>query len=452
MERIKHRSITFAITVLLIVFGGLPATAGEELFPMPPSISANVTFWQNIYAKYTSKQGILHDRNNLAIVYTVIDFVDWGTPGSARINRELIKLARHRYKAILQHLGKGNKPRNDEERNVVALFPKQRHTTYLKARENIRLQIGQKDRFIEGVKRSGKYIGTIKRILAAQGLPTDLAYLPHVESSYNPGARSKAGATGLWQFTRTTGLEYMTINTMLDERLDPFVSTHAAAKMLKENFAQLGTWPLAITAYNYGRAGMVRAVRSQKTYENIFNHHREGWFKFASRNFYPEFLAARSVARQLEKDPTVVLDRPEGTTTVRLKGYAASDRLRSHFSVSQHDFTRLNPGLLDPVLLGEKYVPKGYLLRLPGTKKVRNQVATMGSKLYHRGQAPDNYYTVQQGDTAGKIARKYKLSLKQLKDANNLDQHLSLRAGQKLTIPGRKNTLTILKAQSKRAP
>lgn len=452
MERIKHISTAFAISLLLVVVIGLPAKAAEKLFPKPASIQANVTFWEDIYSKYTSRQGVLHDRNNLAIVYTVVDFVDWGTPGSAKINRKLIKLARHRYKAILTHLGKGNKPRNQEERKVVALFPKQRHTTYLHARENIRLQIGQKDRFREGVIRSGKHIKSIKRILSSKGIPTDLAYLPHVESSYNPAARSKAGAAGLWQFTRATGLEYMTINSILDERLDPFLSTHAAAKLLKENYAQLETWPLAITAYNYGRAGMVRAVKAKKTYENIFNHHRQGWFKFASRNFYPEFLAARKVAKQLEKDPSVTMDRPEGTITVRLKGYAASKKLCSYYSVSQHDFARLNPGLLEPVLLGEKYVPKDYLLRLPATPKIRRKVAAMGNKFYHSRQAPDHYYTVQPGDTAGEIARKYKLSLKQLKEANSLDKHLSLVAGQKLTIPGRKNTLVILRDKSKRSP
>ena len=117
-------------------------------------------------------------------------------------------------------------------------------------------------------------------------MPEDLADLPHVESSFNIGAVSKAGASGIGQFTRSTGSQYMRINRHVDERTNPFVSTRAAAQLLKKNYEILGSWPLAITAYNYGTSGMMQSRSIHGSYENIFNKYREGYFKFASRNFY----------------------------------------------------------------------------------------------------------------------------------------------------------------------
>jgi len=407
----------------------------ENRFPLYDCIRKNVQFWEKVYSQYTTRQGILHDKNDLSIIYTVIDLVDWRTPGAGQINRKMIKMARLRYKAILANLAKGKKPRTAEEKRVAAMFRGKGHKAMLRARNSIRLQIGQKDRFLEGVIRSGAYLPTMKKIFRARGLPVELAYLPHVESSFNPRAHSKAGAVGIWQFTRSTGKDYMTIDNVVDERYDPYLSTHAAAKFLKENYQQLGSWPLALTAYNYGRAGMLRAVRKNGSYEKIFKSHRTRLFQFASRNFYPEFLAALRVARRLENDPSIIRDRPVATVTIRLKGYAAARDLRRFFGVSLEDFTNLNPALQKPVLDGRKYVPRGYLLRLPATSRIRAKVAAMDPGLYHASQIRDRYYTVRKGDTAASIARRYRISLRELKRANNLNRKAFIRVGQRLKIP-----------------
>ncbi len=446
--------------ILLLALVLLPLAAfgakSRPNFPLYPSIRANVDFWEQVYGRYTTNQGILHDKNDLNIVYTVVDLVDWNTPGAARINRKLIKLARQRYKEILTRLGSGKKPATREERHVASLFPRRRHSVYLKARDNIRLQIGQKDRFREGVIRSGAYMRYIKNIFKSHGLPQELAYLPHVESSFNPRAHSKAGATGLWQFTRSTGRQYLTINDVIDERFDPLLASHAAARLLKENYELLGSWPLALTAYNYGRNGMLRAVKEKKSYENIFRFHRKGRFKFASRNFYPEFLAAMRVARRLEQDRSIILDRPRGTVTIRLRGYAPARELRAYFGVSRQDFALLNPALRRPVLEGRKHIPKGYLLRLPATSVIRKKVARMGSRFYRSRQIRDRIYIVRRGDTAGAIARRYNVTLKELRMANNLDRHGRIRIGQKLKIPlpagTADNSIIVLRSQGKRRP
>ena len=371
-ERKATRALFFFIFLFFFSFvlGASPTgSLAAENFPLYPCIRANVKFWESVYSRYSTRQGILHDTDDLSRVYAVIDLVDWEAPDSAKTNSGRIQTAKSRIHAILTNLGSGIPPRTVEERRIAGLFPKQRHTTYHEARENIRLQIGQSDRFKEGLIRSGRYLQQFRQIFVSHGLPADLVYLPHVESSYNPKAYSKVGAAGLWQFTRTTGKDFMTINELVDERYDPYLATQAAARLLKENYAQLQTWPLALTAYNYGRAGMVRAVRQEGSYEGIFKSYKQGYFKFASRNFYSEFLAAMRVAKRMGGNPALPFERPEATSIFRLKEDVPIGRLRATFHISPENFARLNPALMQPVLKGEKAVPKGYLVRLPAAKK-----------------------------------------------------------------------------------
>ncbi len=450
------------ISILLLaalLSWAIPAVASKQ-FPLYPVIVPNVQFWEKIYATYSTRQGVLHDKNNLDIIYTVVNLVDWNTPGASKINKKIIQLARQHYKNVLANLARGKKPRTKDEIRIATLFKRSRYSSYRKARDNIRLQIGQKDRFKEGVIRSGAYMPAIKRILKARNLPLELAYLPHVESSFNPKAYSKAAAAGLWQFTRSTGRDFMTIDDVLDERLDVYLSTHAAAKFLKENYRQLHSWPLALTAYNYGRTGMVRAQNQFGSYEKIFKSHNTKLFKFASRNFYSEFLAALRVARRLEKNPALIKDRPWASATVRLKGFTRARDLRKYFGVSKQDFARLNPALLKPALEDKKYVPKGYLLRLPATKTIRQRTRTIPSRLFHSRQIRDRLYTVKKGDSVSSIARKFKVTQKELIKANRLNKQASIRKGQKLKIPANgpapdarsTGKVITLKATAKRKP
>jgi membrane-bound lytic murein transglycosylase D len=111
------------------------------------------------------------------------------------------------------------------------------------------------------------------------------------------------GAAGLWQFMRSTGRRYMRIDRSVDDRLDPFRSTEAAAQLLGYNYRVLGTWPLAITAYNHGTAGMLRAKETLGTDDivTIVRHYNSRTFGFASRNFYVSFLAALDIDHNPDK-------------------------------------------------------------------------------------------------------------------------------------------------------
>jgi hypothetical protein len=131
-------------------------------------------------------------------------------------------------------------------------------------------------------------------ILRRHNVPEELAALPLVESSFNPHARSKAGAVGLWQFIRATGKNYLSITRRRDDRRDPIRATEAAARLLKHNYEALGSWPLAIMAYNHGKEGIqaARTAVGSSAAEVIIAQYEGPRFGFASRNFYPEFLAA----------------------------------------------------------------------------------------------------------------------------------------------------------------
>ena len=443
-QRMKLFCIVLSWSCISFCFSSTVSSATEQ-FPLYPCIRANVKFWEDIYSRYTSQQGLLHDSDNLNRVYSVVELVDGTVPGSAQINNERIKVAKNHLTDILSALGSGRLPSTEEEKQIASLFLRQPQTAYHEAKETIRLQIGQKDRFYEGLIRSGKYLAQFKQIFAAEGMPKELAYLPHVESSFNPKAFSKIGAAGLWQFTRSTGKDFLTINERIDERYDPYLATQAAVKLLKENYSQLQAWPLALTAYNYGRAGMVRAVNEKGNYENIFTSYSQGYFKFASRNFYSEFLAAMRVASRLGGDPQVPFERPEATVTVRLKNDIPTARLRSSFRLSHQIFARLNPALMQPVLDGQKSIPKGYLVRLPATTQSATLLVELKTKKDNRKQEsklrkskPSNSeirHLVRKGETVFSIARHYQLSPQVLLAANSRNRQSEVRIGEKLIVP-----------------
>ena len=205
-----------------------------------------------------------------------------------------------KYKNILLNLSKGKKSlSNKEAQKVAALFgPNAKPKDFKNAAYRLRCQTGLKNQFKKGLKRSGAVIDEFKRIFLSHGLPVDLIYLPCVESSFNFKAYSKFGAAGIWQFTHSTGKQYMKINYVVDERRDPYISTNAAARLLKKNYAHLKQWPMAITAYNHGLNGMRRAKKSKGSFEKIVKEYQGRSFKFASRNFYSEFPCSKNCSKK----------------------------------------------------------------------------------------------------------------------------------------------------------
>ncbi len=432
-------TVVFLTAIVVGVSCRSDARAESNLFPVYPIIQPNVTFWTDIYTRYASNQGVIHDKRHMNRIYGSIELADPDLPGGRKINRQRIKKAKKKYKRILAKLMRGDPPSGLLENQVATLFgPDSKPGDFRLAMRNIRCQIGQKDRFLAGIIRSGAYIDKIKQTFRSAGLPEDLAYLPHVESSFNPRAYSKFGAAGIWQFTRSTGRSYLRVDYIIDERRDPILSSFAAVKFLRHNYRKLKTWPMAITAYNHGTAGMLRAQRSHGNYETIFKNYRSRIFRFASRNFYSEFLAAREAAenyRQYFGD--LKLDSPTKSIEIVLNGYVSLPEVARHLKLSIAELRNLNPALRHPVFLGQKYVPGGYRLRLPekNNEGIENITVYLPDKLYRHHQKRSHIYTVRRGDTAGKIARTHGVKLNDLLAANNLGARATIYINQNIKIP-----------------
>lgn len=437
----------FCKILLLFIFLAGPSSAlcqtrsSKNVFPEFQVIQPNIQFWEKIYAQYGHDTAILHDNRDLSIIYVAVPLLKRGTPGASKINKKYLQSIKKTYRKALLHLATGAPARTLTEKKIQRLFAvSQRTVSYREASENLRFQIGLKENFRDGVIRSGAYIDEMKAIFNQYGLPEDLAYLPHVESSFNSNAYSRLGAAGAWQFTHSTGKQYLTINYTIDERRDIIASTHAAAQYLKNNLANLGTWPLAITAYNYGHHGMQRAINELGTYTKIFTHYQKGYFKFASRNFYAEFIAAIHIAKKLELSPSLHLDTPRQSIIYILPGFISAQSLCSHFRLNTETLKNYNPALRKPVWEGEKYVPKGYKLRLPANDRIRFLVTSFPSSSVKSSQKQSLFYTVRRGDTVSNIAKKHKVSSAQLCRVNNLNARATIYVGQVLHIPYRKGS------------
>ncbi|MGB2687448.1 MAG: transglycosylase SLT domain-containing protein, partial [Desulfobacterales bacterium] len=404
-------------------------------FPIYPSIEPNVKFWTKVYSEYSTAQGVLHDSQNLNIIYEVVEL----RIGAKTINEKRIQKARGKYKTILKKLAQNPFVSDAEAKRVASLFGKNANrATFQKAIYRIRCQIGQKDSFRYGIIRSGAFMDQIKDIFLSYGLPIDLIYLPHVESSFNLKAYSKFGAAGIWQFVREAGKRFMTVDYAIDERWDPIRSSEAAAQLLKHSYEKFGNWPLAITAYNHGISGMLSAKWTNGGYEEIFNHYKSKVFGFASRNYYSEFLAAREVASNYEKYfGKITPNTPVDSREIVLAGYASIKDLVQYFGVDMETLRKLNPSLRPPVFRGQKYVPKGYTLRLP-PDAVQNRMGAsteLPGNMYKYHQKSSRIYRVKKDDNITQIAKMHGVKVSDLILANKINSKGVIYVNQHLRIP-----------------
>jgi len=193
-----------------------------------------------------------------------------------------------------------NAPLNASDRQLIAKLQSSGHQLNKilnGASERVRSQRGTRERFKRGLEISGRYDSQFRKIFRNAGLPEELALLPHVESSFQPAAKSSAGAVGMWQFTKSAAKTFMPGNGRVDQRLDPVASAYGAARYLSYAYGKLGDWPTAITSYNHGIGGMKRAQsQAGRNFSNIVTAYDGPAFGFASRNYYAQFLAAREIA------------------------------------------------------------------------------------------------------------------------------------------------------------
>lgn len=424
---------------LTIIFAGTTLAQSTD-FPRPESLKPAIEFWTRVYTEVDTSSGFMHDNLRLDVVYETIRLPESAGP---RQRRRTTDAAREKYQAILTRLGRGVRTNlNDEERRVLALWPEDVTNAELTAAaRRVRFQLGQSNRFRAGLARSGAYKPHIEAVLREHNLPLELAALPHVESSFNPAAYSHVGAAGLWQFTRSTGLRYMQIDHIVDERRDPFISTRAAARLLEDDYAVVESWPLAITAYNHGVAGMRRASTRLGTKDigRIVAEYDGRTFGFASRNFYVAFLAALDIDKNPERYfGSVRLDTPESHALVEIPDYVGIDTLTAALDIRRSELERLNPALMETVWQGDKFVPKGFELRVPASRAdaVRAALTQIPAGERYAAQQPDLQHRVRRGDTLSGIADRYRVSVATLVRMNGLRSSHFIREGQTLALPG----------------
>jgi membrane-bound lytic murein transglycosylase D len=425
----------FGVVALLFAW---PIYASE--LPRPAGLEPEILFWRTVFVEVTSDQALVHDKRHLGVIYEKIDL-----PGKAgsRKRREAFDAIRKKYSGVLNNLATGKRRGlTTEEQRILALWPKGVTNEGLRqAAKRLRVQQGLSDRFYAGLIRSGRWQEHIRTNLRREGVPESLAALPHVESSYNPEARSHVGAAGLWQFTRPTGKRFMRIDHIVDERRDPYLSSVAAARLLSYNYSILQSWPLAVTAYNHGVAGMRRAVKKMGTddIEVIIRNYDGRSFGFASRNFYGAFLAAREAEINAEKYfGPIHKDSPREEYVVVLPDYIPAATLETVLGISRSKLQSYNPALMPPVWDASKYVPRGYSLRLPevaGNQTAKQIIVDLPASRRFADQTPDLYHKVARGDSLSVIAARHKTSVSELVALNDLKSRHRIRIGQTLRLP-----------------
>lgn len=263
----------------------------ENAFATPKGMDKQVQFWIDIYTKYTTSQGVIHDAENVEKIYEVVDLSSFATEKEKQKKIDEVK------KALGEKMGKEEK-------------------------ERLRFQLGQKDRMQDAIFYSGRYLEEMEKIFRDEGLPIELTRLAFVESSFNVLARSKVGASGLWQIMPYTARPYKMISAAVDKRNQPMEATKLAAKLLKQNYNMLESWPLAVTGYNHGPTGVLKMTKSYETRELgalVENVRSRKSFGFASRNFYASFLAALEVEKNANKYyGSVVWSKPLNSQDLKL--------------------------------------------------------------------------------------------------------------------------------------
>jgi membrane-bound lytic murein transglycosylase D len=427
-----------AITLCLAV--ALTTASAEETFPLPEALQPDVDFWVSIFTHYRTDEGVLHDSRDLSVIY---ERLDMPTNLSRRERSRRIKKRRDATAGVLRKLATGKRDNlTADEARVFALWPADvDNATLSAAAGRIRFQQGLSDRFREGLERSGRWRDHIQAEFSALGVPFELAALPHVESSYYPNARSHVGASGIWQFTRSTGRRFMRVDHVVDERNDPFVATRSAGQLLAYNYSIAGNWPMAITAYNHGLSGVRRAQKryGDTAYVEILRNYNGRTFGFASRNFYVAFLAAKEVDQNPEQYfPGVTRESPTAYAKMTVDGYVAADDLADALGVSAKQVAKHNPSLQATIWQGSKHVPRGFEIRMPEhmlDDSIDKLVARVPAEGWQDAQLPDLYHTIARGDTLSEIAERYDTSVSTLVALNGLGSRHRIRAGQRLRLP-----------------
>ena len=447
------QGIAAAIVGTVALWTWAPA-AEAPAFPRGDVVDAQAAFWTNVYGRWSLSQVAVHDKQCPALIYEVVDLPGAGGEAYTPAQEAFVRDVRAAWEGRLSEIeGKvdAGASLTDEESSLALRVTDACGTDGIRgASLRVRSQRGLRERFRRGLAVSARYDARFRDIFRDAGLPEDLALLPHVESSFQHSARSSAGAVGVWQFTRATGRKFMRVNAAVDERLDPVASARGAARYLRQAHDVLGTWPLALTSYNHGVAGMSRA-RAQfgDDFEAVVREYEAPTFGFASKNFYAEFLAAREVALHPEVyfPEGVRFEEPLSADEVALPRAMTVHDVQSRYGVDRATLRRLNPAWSAKAAAGRIALPSGHRVWLPegtlaGNRSAPDEGDTVVAEAKPVAPRPaasakpaHRYHKVRAGDTLWSVAKRYGLEVAELRKMNGLSAKSSrIRPGQRLRV------------------
>ena len=392
------------ITTAAVVTASAP-NADDPNFPRPLIVQQQMRFWERIFYRYPSTTVIVHESTATDRVIDVIDYEGSMNrsrrPLTRRERDEVTSKYLKRYNKALERFAReGEKAERYGaiEQRVLSVYKKdpQGLARLLSGDIRIRTQTGLADDFLSAAAAAAAYMPFLESVFLRYGLPAKLSRLPFVESMFNFKARSKVGASGLWQFMPETARNYIYVNELVDERNSPFKATRAAAQFLSENWRGLGeSWPLAITAYNHGRLGMANAVRQVGTSDlgDIIERYDSASFGFASSNFYAEFLAAAATFDRLQREGRIEGgDKMPQSAAVVVDEPLSVAQLIKRTRLTRDVLADLNPCLLETTFTknANKPLPRYYELRVPQdqAQSVRAALAKAPRKRYATAAEP----------------------------------------------------------------
>lgn len=421
---------------------------GPGAFAVPTGMEQRVNFWIDIYTKYTTDQGLLHDSKYVHIVYEPVDFrdimanEDLNLYQKEKARRDRMNEAKDKIRDRLKRLQRLSSSAGLEGEDLRYWYMFNEVTDkdkFVDASKDgrLRFQLGQKDRFIQGIYQSGRFVREMERIFREEKLPIELIRMVYVESSFNLKARSKVGASGIWQFMRGTGKQYLKIDAAVDERNDPILATRAAAKKLRSNYKMLESWPLAVTGYNHGPYGIRRLVNKAGTRDIAeLTDVRKGSFGFASASFYASFLAAIEVEKNAGKYfGEVTMAPPLMGHEIKLDKNLDSAKLVQWFDGNVETAKEYNPHVSTNVWKNHRLLEKGHMIRVPHSKQMEVVQELIDYKVPKSVVRSSETHRVRRGETLSGIADRYRVSMRKLMDMNNISSPRSLQAGQLLEIP-----------------
>jgi len=286
-----------------------------------------------------------------------------------------------------------------------------------------------REKFIAALERGSRYLPYIREQLKRANLPQDLAYLPVVESAFNPRARSRARAQGLWQFIAGTARLYgLRCDGLVDERNDPFLSTGAAVQHLSDLYREFGSWELALAAYNSGAGRVERALRRANGDTDFWTIRR--YLRPETRNYVPALWAVVVTTKSpeaygLPRFP----DNPTCLARVPVVGALDLDVLAERGNLDGDGLAELNPALT------RRLTPARGSYQLAVPCGLEGQVAEAIAGIPPADRVRRYLHVVKPGDTLAAIARRYGSSVEVIAAANGIRNPRALRVGQTLVVP-----------------